>query len=127
MLALKLNPDNALLMEELLAEGCSLLDFCYNAIQCECIEVVHPKRLPYPYLLVIDESGLLKGLSVNPLASVLYETDKHGYPILGTALLMKEAMTSDGPDIVSLEESDIKPITAIVNAAVDMWIGGKRA
>ena len=118
MLAIKLKTDGDMLMEACRSESCRLLDFCYEAIGCDCIEVVHPKRLPRPYAMIVDESGLLKELPVNPLGSVLYETDKHGWPIVGTALLMKEAMTDEGPDIVSLDESDIEPITAIVNNAI---------
>lgn len=75
----------------------------------------------HPYVMIIDESGALKALPLNPLASVLYETDKHGWPIMGTALLMKEAMTDEGPDIVSLNEMDTEVLRVIVNKAIKKW------
>jgi len=121
MLALKLDTDNCQTMEELRSDSGSLLGFCYQAIGCDCIEVVHPKRLPHPYVMIIDESGALKELPLNPLASVLYETDKHGWPIMGTALLMKEAMTDEGPDIVSLNEGDVESLRVVMNRALTKW------
>lgn len=121
MLALKLDTNNCQTMEELRSDSGSLLGFCYQAIGCDCIEVVHPKRLPHPYVMIIDESGALKELPLNPLASVLYETDKHGWPIMGTALLMKEAMTDEGPDIVSLNEGDVESLRVVMNRALTKW------
>lgn len=121
MLALKLDTDNCQTMEELRSDSGNLLGFCYKAIGCDCIEVVHPKRLPHPYVMIIDESGALKDLPLNPQASVLYETDKHGWPIMGTALLMKEAMTDEGPDIVSLNEGDVESLRVIMSRALTKW------
>lgn len=125
MLAIKLNTNEASI-EQIRSGSTSLLQFCYDEIGCSCIETVHPRRLPNPYVMIIDESGLLKELPVNPLASVLYETDRHGWPIFGTALLMKEAITIDGPDIVSLDEDDIEAIKAIIGSAVCLWDGSSK-
>lgn len=121
MLAIKLSPDEHLRMEPIHSDQRSLLDFCYGAIGCSCIEIVHPRRLPDPYVMIVDESGMLKGLPVNALGSVLYETDRHGWPILGTALLMKQAMTMEGPDIVSLDEDDVEALRGIMNNAIRRW------
>lgn len=121
MLAIRLDTDIERSMEVIQAEPGRLLDFCYRTIGCDCIEVVHPKRLPYPYVMIVDESGALKGLPVNPLGSVLYETDKHGWPIVGTAVLMKEAMTIEGPDIVFLDENDVKVLQNTIDRVVRKW------
>ena len=124
-MAIKLSPDEHLRMEPIHSEHCSLLDFCYGAIGCSCIEIVHPRRLPDPYVMIVDESGMLKGLPVNALGSVLYETDRHGWPILGTALLMKQTIAIDGPDIVSLDENDVEVLRTIMNRAIQKWNVGE--
>ena len=72
-----------------------------------CIELVNPRGLPAPYCMVINDEGLLRGLSFNPVGSYLYETHKHGSPIVGTVVLMKTGFTSSGPDIIGLEEEDV--------------------
>ena len=45
------------------------------------IEVVHPKLLPAPYCMIVNEEGLLLGLPVNLLGSILYESFRHGNQI----------------------------------------------
>ena len=95
-----------------------LLDFAYKAIGCDCIEIVHPINLPEPYTMIVDESGALKNLPINPIASVLYGTPTHGWPIVGKAMIMKEAITNDGPDIVSLDDSDFAIVNGIIEKEV---------
>lgn len=60
-------------------------------------EYVHPIRWK-GIVLVVDEIGLTKGLNMNPIASYLYGTDQHNHPIVGDVILMKDIMTSNGPD-----------------------------
>ena len=88
-----------------------LLGFCYRNISCDCIEIVRPTELPDPYVMIVDENGRLRDLPVNPVASILYGVVRHGETIVGTALIMKEAMTDDGPDIVSLDDADLRNLT----------------
>ena len=54
------------------------------------IEVVHPKYLPEGLCMVVDDEGLLKGFSVNKIASVLYGTPEHGQPIVGNAVILRD-------------------------------------
>ena len=69
------------------------------------IEIVHPKGLDRPYLLVIDEEGLLKDKpAVNFIGSYLYKTQEHGNPIVGEVLIMQDIDTNSGPDIGFLTE-----------------------
>ena len=117
MLALKLNTD-APFMEAHSENFKGMLDFAYTAIGCDCIEVVHPVHLPKPYLMIVDESGMLNHRSVNPIGSLLYGTPVHGWPIVGPALIMKEALTGSGPDIVSLKEKDIDTLKDIINNVI---------
>ena len=46
--------------------------------------------------MLVDEEGYYHDLPVNFIASWLYETDKHGYPILGDVLIIGEYLDSDG-------------------------------
>ena len=86
-------------------KGESLLDFCYREIGCDMIEMVRPKGLDRPFLLVIDEEGLLKDEPVvNFIGSYLYRTQEHGNPIVGEVLIMQDIDTNSGPDIGFLTE-----------------------
>lgn len=76
------------------------------------IEHVHPRRLAAPYCMIVDEEGLLKGYGLNLVGSYLYETDKHGQPIVGTIVLMKDGYRDGEPDIVGLDDSDIDTLAA---------------
>lgn len=75
--------------------------------KCELYEHVMPKRL-YNELhgsrergncvsMLVDEDGHYNGSSENIVASWLYESDKHGHPILGNALIVGEKL--EGPGI----------------------------
>lgn len=80
------------------------------------IEVVHPKRLPSPYCMVVNEEGLLLSLPLNLTGSILYETTKHGCPIVGTIVLLKDGIIDGEPDIVGLDDEDIGTLGAMVSA-----------
>lgn len=71
---------------------------------CRCVEHVAPKRL-YTVLgairkridvpgetvgMLVDEEGYFQKLDVNLVGSYLYETDRHGNPILGNILIIGE-------------------------------------
>lgn len=80
------------------------------------IEVVHPKRLEYPYCMVVNEEGVILKLPINSFGSFLYGTDYHGNPILGDIVLLKEGINSDGDrGILGLDEQDIKYLRDMVS------------
>ena len=91
------------------------LDFCAAEIGCDIPEHVRPVRLPQPYSMIVDDSGAVKNLPVNLLASILYGADQHGCPICGTALIMKDVMAYGGMDIVSLDDSDIPIVQDVLS------------
>lgn len=76
------------------------------------IEIVHPRRLEWPYCMIVDEELLLKNQFVlNPVGCWLYQTDVHGSPICGTIVIMKNGYNADGePDIVGLTCEEISYI-----------------
>lgn len=85
---------------------------------CEMLEHVMPKRL-YSELggskeiskvkggcvsMLVDEEGYKHDSPVNVIGSYLYETDKHGYPILGNILIIGEVMGKDGIEFCGVSE-----------------------
>lgn len=78
-------------------------------IGADLVENVRPRGLEDPYMMLADEEGLLKEQpEVNGLASWLYETHKHGHPIVGDVLIVRSVETEEGGDIGGLsgEEAD---------------------
>lgn len=59
----------------------------YQAIDCDCIETVHTDIMQHflgdGVQMIVDESGLLKDRTFNPVASALYGYQEHGCPIIG--------------------------------------------
>ena len=74
------------------------------------IEIVRPRRLGKPYIMIVNEEFLLQGLPVNPVGCYLYATDKHGHPICGNIIIMKEY----GDDIIDLDQDEIEDIEDIM-------------
>lgn len=97
---------------------------------CELYEHVMPMRL-YTELhhqnrptkvqgqcvsMLIDEKGLVKENMVpNLIGSYLYESEKHGYPIMGNILFVGEEWTGDGIDFCGLEESVFEKLELQLN------------
>lgn len=92
--------------------------------KCELIEHVMPQRL-YNVIgasntvgrepgscanILIDEDGHYHRLPVNVVGSWMYETDKHGYPILGNILVAGETWTGVGIDFCGLSEEQFNLI-----------------
>ncbi len=102
-------------------------------IGCEYFENVYPRGLVAPYMMIVDEQGLFKDKPVvNFFASWLYETHKHGHPIVGDALIMKQIVTDDGPDIGGMEKSEAEDIQrnahsnfSSASAAVEKALAGR--
>lgn len=70
-------------------------------------EIVHPRGLPQPYCMIVDDDGLRKKEPLNAIGSIFYETHKHGSPIVGTIVIMKQGFGPDGADIIGLDSEDI--------------------
>lgn len=85
------------------------------------IEIVHPKRLPDPLCMIVDEEGLLKNKCQSLLGSYLYGTDLHYTPIAGDIVIMANGFRNGEPDIVGLADDQI----AYVKSAVLSFAGGR--
>ena len=100
-------------------DGKSLLNYCYRAIGCDLIEIVHPKGLEEPYCMVVDDEGLLRDKPMlNIFASHLYGTHEHGQPIVGNALIMRSVRMEDGTHTDWLNEEEAAAIVAKLGKGV---------
>lgn len=72
-------------------------------------EHVHPAGLERPYCMMANEEGLLLNLPLNRLASILYGALRHGQPIVGDVIFLKEGCHDGEPDLVGMtaEEAQI--------------------
>ena len=82
------------------------------------IEHVHPRNLPAPYCMIVDEEFLFKHEAsrdaLNEIGSFLYQTHLHGHPIFGTIVLMKDILTDDGEDIAGLDDYEIAYLMQLI-------------
>lgn len=107
---------------------------------CELYEHVMPKRL-YKELgapsarkscvsMLVDEEGYYHGLEVNLVGSWLYETDKHGYPILGNILIVGEKWEGDGISFCGLSADQFDQLfpklEKITEKARKRWKNGEK-
>ena len=117
MKILKISTDNELTEHEFKSDNGYLRSLI--GADCELYERVSPNRL-YSELghayrpgmlpgtaisMLVDEEGLCKHLAVNMIGSWLYETDKHGSPIVGDILFVGEMWGSEGVDFCGIEEA----------------------
>lgn len=75
------------------------------------IEIVRPGGLKSPYVMVVNEEGLIKELPINIAGSILYGTPAHGSPIVGNIVIMKEGWTDEGQDLLGLSDEEVVTLT----------------
>jgi len=94
-------------------EGESFLDFCYRSIDCSCIEIVRVNGLPSDLVMVVDDEAMLVDKPmINFVGSFLYGTQKHMSPICGNILIVREALTDNGIDLVLMDEKTADLVAA---------------
>lgn len=94
------------------------------------IEIVHPRGLSDPYVMIVNEEGLLEGLKPNVVGSYLYGTHLHGQPIVGDIVFMKVGYVGIERDILGLEDAEIEEIKKLVEPMTSKlkdpaWITGQ--
>lgn len=72
-------------------------------------ENVNPMYLQEPFCFLVNESGLLKGLPLNPIGCAWYQGE-----IAGNIIVLKRAFTSSGPDVVGLTEEECDTVINLV-------------
>lgn len=94
------------------------LDEIPETIGAGLFEIVRPEafaRFDRPeFVLLVDESGAIAGRDMNPCASELYGFRRHGVRIYGDALVAKEVMGPDGPDVAGLDDDELDELEAIL-------------
>lgn len=66
--------------------------------------------------MIVNEDGHYLNLPVNSVGCVLYESIKHGWPILGDIVIMKDGLNAEGEwDIIGLAEEDINFLFPILS------------
>ena len=107
--AIKITPDT---MERIVVDwpeegsSCDQLHWMQEQIG-GWIEVVHPVGLERPYVMIVDEEGLIKDdPKINPIASVLYGFLEHGQPIAGTVLILREEPGWDGYELNGMTDQE---------------------
>ncbi len=83
------------------------------------IEIVHPVGLEPPFVMIVNDEGLLRNLKPNPIGCVLYGTAVHGHPIVGNIVIVKEGWVSDELDILSLDQDETNTVLAIIKRIRD--------
>lgn len=74
------------------------------------IEIVRPRRLGQPYIMITNEEFLLLELPLNPVGCYYYATERHGHPICGNIVIMKE----QGEELVDLAPDEAESIRSIM-------------
>lgn len=94
-------------VEDMLMTKSHDLGWYAEQIGAEYVEVVHARGLKRPYLFLCDENGKLKEKPViNFLGSWLYETQKHGEPIVGDIVILRDAIVDGEPDFDGMEAGE---------------------
>lgn len=90
-----------------IAEGVDKLAALYEMIDTDIVERVRPMYLPEPYVMMIDENGLLRDNPVmNPVGSLLYGAYEHGNPIVGNIVFIRQDYGPEGPDLFWMTEDE---------------------
>lgn len=92
------------------------------------IEIVRPRGLQRPYVMIVNEEFLLLGLPRNEIGCYLYQTHLHGNPICGNFLIMKE----DGEELIGLQDVETLRVMLAMQKvkdllASDVWRRGRAA
>jgi hypothetical protein len=85
----------------------SVVDFTFDEIRAHLkgdVEFVRPIGLDRSFAMLVDEEGLLKELDLNFVGSILYDTPRHGNPIVGDVFIVKNLDTDFGS--LSEEEAE---------------------
>lgn len=87
-----------------------------------------PTKIPGQCVsMLIDEEGLLKENEPNLIGSYLYETDRHGHPIMGNVLFVGEEWGGDGIDFCGIEDSAFENLKAQLDHMIEVMKEKKEA
>ena len=91
-------------------------------------ENVYPRRFSgefQDFVMVVNEEGLILDLPINEVGCFLYETDKHGHPIAGNAIILKQGYFEGEPDVVALTEEEAEKVKNYLESILVALKGAK--
>ena len=90
---------------------------CYQNAVGGYIEIVRPRGLPRPYVMLVDDEGWIKEKPLNIIASLIYGYNEHKQPIAGDVLIIKDGVDKDGEhDILPLDANEYKKLIDIIKS-----------
>lgn len=113
-------------LKELIGPECDYLErVCpmrlYTALGCtHTTSYEHPGKA---VCMLVDEEFLIRKppQERNIIASWLYETDIHHYPILGNALIVGQCWEDDGIDFCGIEDAEHDRIIGMLGKTIACW------
>lgn len=97
---LRIQPDGFMELRDLDQER-DLFDVIHEELDGGFFEIVRCRTLPRKFVMLVDDCGVINGLPINPVATVIYTQ-----AIAGTALIMKEDYDDGEPDLCGMDEDD---------------------
>lgn len=92
-----------------------------------CIKEYPTKVAGQCVIMLVDDEGGLKENKSNLIGSYLYESDRHGYPIMGNILFIGEEWDGDGIDFCGIEDSVFKLLEQQLNSLILTMKAAKEA
>lgn len=101
MKGVTVSTDNTVSIIDIPRNGSPLYEIIHETVG-GWYENVHPRRLARKYVMIVNEEGKLLHLPTNAIASYLYETDKHGEPIVGNVIILKMGVYQGEADVIGM-------------------------
>lgn len=116
-------------LRELIGNGCDIYEHVMPVrLYTELHIFDRPSKIPGQCVsMLIDEESRLKENVTNLIGSYLYETDKHGCPIMGNILFVGEEWGGDGIDFCGIEDSVFKQLGLQLNNLISTMKATKEA
>lgn len=108
------------LLRELIGNHCDIYEHVMPVrLYTELRMKDHPTKTPGQCVsMLIDEEGLLKENEPNLIGSYLYESDRHGHPIMGNLLFIGEECGREGIDFCGIEDSVFRELEQQLNGLI---------
>ena len=79
-------------------------------------EIVRPRGLRRPYVMIVNEDFVNLGLPRNEIGCYLYQTLIHGHPIQGDIIIIQE----DETDLIGLDPLDVPLVIKAMKTVKEM-------
>ena len=99
-------------LQQLIGNGCSIYEHVMpRRLYRDFGAIADVTRIPGEAVaLLVDEEGLLKENHINTVASILYETDNHGHPIMGNVLIVGKKWFGSGISFCGIDDTQFETL-----------------